>query len=464
MKYFGSKNENQADLPPPEKNDSVKQPDLTVDQPQPADSAAALDYLVKGKGFPGPDNVEQKQKNVSAEKNNSDSKLDEEIEEQPNTLVGQQLLAKKKFKQERQKKQHKKPSFFSMAIGAGVSLTEKMVFMDNMSTMLKAGLPLAAALNTLANETKQKYFKSILLHLKERVENGEQVSAGMKQYPKVFPEILVASVEVGESSGLLSDVLGHLANLLKAEKALKSKVFSALMYPAVVIIALIVVSLVLTFFVFPKIIDIFIEADVKLPAILIIVQYITRTLQNYGLYIAGGLIIGIFFLVIIFRRTKPKLWLHTILLRAPLAGRLIREIALTRFSGNLRILLASGLSIITSLDIVAKTVGNMRYRATLIQMSQELAKGIALNQAMAERPFLFPSITIQLTKVGEETGELENILAKISEFYDTRVNSVLANLSTLLEPILLIMVGVVVGFIAVSVIGPIYELTNSFSE
>jgi type IV pilus assembly protein PilC len=385
-----------------------------------------------------------------------------EVAEQPNTLVASQIEAKKLQKaadKERKKKNHKK----RLASGH-VSISEKMIFLDNMSTMMKAGLPLSATLATLQGEIKNKYFKTVIEHIRSLIENGEQFSSGLKAYPKVFPELLVATIEVGESSGLLSDVLAHLAGLLKAEKELKSKVMSALMYPMVVMLALIGVSLMLTLFVFPKLIEIFVEAKVKLPIILVGMQFLSTLLFSYGWYILGGVVVLIFGVRWLFRIAGPRAWLHQRMLELPLAGPLIREIALTRFAGNLKVLLSSGLPIIRSLETVSKTATNLQYQKAIVAMSVELGRGVALHEALASRPKLFPSLMVQLCKVGEETGELEHILEKVSEFYDTRVNNVLANLSVIIEPVLLIVVGVVVGFIAVSVIGPIYDLTNSFGD
>ncbi len=385
-----------------------------------------------------------------------------ELAGQPNTLIGQQLEAKKLQKaadKERLKKSHHK----RMASGH-VSISEKMIFLDNMSTMMKAGLPLSATLLTLQGEIKNKYFKLVIEHIRALVENGEQFSSGLKAYPKVFPELLVATIEVGESSGLLADVLAHLAGLLKAEKELKSKVLSALMYPMVVMIALVGVSLMLNLFVFPKLIDIFIEANVQLPFILLVMQFSAKILFAYGWYILAGVIVGFFGLRWFFHIPGPRAWLHKRFLELPFAGSLIREIALTRFAGNLKVLLSSGLPIIKSLETVSKTATNLQYQKAIVAISVELGRGVALHEALAARPQLFPSLMIQLCKVGEETGELEHILEKISEFYENRVNNVLANLSVIIEPVLLIVVGVVVGFIAVSVIGPIYDLTNSFGD
>ncbi|MCD4760754.1 type II secretion system F family protein [bacterium] len=345
-----------------------------------------------------------------------------------------------------------------------VTLTEKMMFMDNLSTMLRAGLALTPALKTINKEIKNKYFKDVLGQLEHHVENGQPLSKGMKQYPKVFSEMIIATVEVGENTGMLADTFGHLADILKAQKALRSKVLGALMYPSIVILALIGVSLFLALAVFPQLVGLFESNDVKLPFILLAVQTINLFIRTQGWFALGGLAALIVLLRIIFSRSKPKLVLHTFMLKWPFIGNLISELALTRFAGNLNALLAAGLAIVKSMDIVSQTIGNLRYRVEIKAMAKELEKGTSLEKTMSKRPDLFPSLTVQLCQVGETTGELENILAKISKYYEDRVNNILTNLSTIIEPVLLVVVGVAVGFIAVSVIGPMYELTMSFAE
>lgn len=347
---------------------------------------------------------------------------------------------------------------------ATVSLTDKMMFMDNLGTMLKAGLSLAPALKTIAKEIKNKYFRDVIENLARHVENGQVLSQGMKHYPKVFSEMITATVEVGESTGMLSDSFAHLADILKAEKKLRGKVISALMYPSIVLLALVAVSIFLAFFVFPQLVGMFEAAGVELPFILLAVQTITAFFANNGWYVLGGFIIFVIVLRAIFRLHGPKLRLHMFWLKFPFVGSLIKELTLTRFAGNLNALLAAGLAIVQSMEIVAKTVGNLQYRYVILDMSKELEKGTSLGKAMAARPKLFPSLTIQLCEVGETTGELENVLKKIATFYEEKSNNVLTNLSATLEPILLVMVGVAVGFIAISVIGPMYELTNSFAQ
>ena len=392
-------------------------------------------------------------------KNKKSKKEAPKEESQLGKAVKKEPIVKKKEKVEIVDRVSKKKKF----VLGRVSLTDKMMFMDNMATMLKAGLSLSPALNTLAKETKNKYFANIIKRLYQFVENGQLVSTGMKEYPKEFPEMIVATVEVGENTGMLADTMGHLAEILKAQKQMRSKILGALMYPCIVLFAIIVVSLFLALFVFPQMVTIFEGSNVKLPFVLVAVQYVNDVVRAYGWYILGGLVVLGIFIKYIFKYPKPRLWFDTVILRVPFVGNIIKEISLTRFAGNLHALLAAGLAIVKSLEIVAKTVSNRRYRKVVLQMSKELEKGVALNKSMETRPHLFPSITIQLCQVGESTGELENVLKKVSKFYEYRVNAVLGNMSVIIEPVLLILVGLAVGFIAVSVIGPIYELTNSFA-
>jgi len=345
-----------------------------------------------------------------------------------------------------------------------VSLTDKMLFMDNMSTMLRAGLSLTPALKTIKKEVKNIYFQDVLDYLCRHIENGQTLSTGMKNYPKVFPEMVIATVEVGENTGMLADTFGHLADIMKRQKELRTKVIGAMMYPTIVILALIVVSSFLALVIFPQLVDLFVSGGVKLPFVLVAVQTFNFVVKNYWYYVLGGLTVLIVLSKIVFSRPGPKLFLDKMMLKAPFIGKLNRELALTRFAGNLNALLAAGLAIVQSMEIVAKTLGNMKYKEEVILMAKELEKGQSLQEAMEKRPDLFPSLTIQLIQVGETTGQLEEILGKISKFYEDRVNNVLNNLSAILEPFLLVVVGVAVGFIAVSVIGPIYELTNTFAE
>ncbi|MCB9802646.1 type II secretion system F family protein [Candidatus Nomurabacteria bacterium] len=360
-------------------------------------------------------------------------------------------------------KKAKKKNFFKFRTGK-VNLTGKMFFLDNLSTMLKAGLALTPALETLAKETKNKYLQKVITHLRDRVENGQLLSVSMKEYPDVFPEMIIATVEVGENTGMLADALGNLASILKAQKKLRSKVIGAMMYPVIVLIALLGVSIFLALFVFPQLVSIFEDGGIELPFVLRAIRAVIDIMENYGGFVLIAFFIFLICLFFIFKLKKPKLSLHKFLLKIPFVGNLIKELSLTRFAGNLNALLVSGLSIVKAFEIVAKTLNNLYYRKVVQEISTELAKGVSLAEAMTQRPKLFPSLTVQLCQIGEKTGELDDILKKIADYYQERVDNVLANLSSIIEPVLLILVGLAVGFIAISVIGPMYELTLSFGE
>lgn len=373
------------------------------------------------------------------------AKMDKEVKE----------AVKKKKKEEASRKV---PSF------GLVTLTDKAMLMDNLGTMLKAGLAITPALKAIAQEGKNRYLRKVLNYLVEHVENGQPLSEGMKRFPRVFPEMVIATIEVGENTGNLSEALSHLGDILKAQKKLRSKVLGALIYPIVVLVILVAVSLLLALFVFPQLVTVFEEAEVQLPKILVVVNWLNFAIRNFGWYILGGLFCFVLILRMVFAFSGPRYLWHVLTLRMPIAGQIIKNLNLARFAGNLYALLSAGLSIVKAMNITAHTLGNMKFRKAVFAMAIQLEKGVALDETMRDRQELFPSLTIQLCNVGETTGELENVLKKISEYYEEKVSATLTNLSTILEPALLVLVGIAVGFIAVSVISPIYELTLSFAE
>lgn len=345
-----------------------------------------------------------------------------------------------------------------------VSLTDRAVLMDNLGTMLKAGLAITPALKAITQEIKNGYLRKVLNYLVEHVENGQPLSEGMKKFPRIFPEMVIATIEVGENTGNLSESLTHLADILKAQKKLRSKVLGALIYPIVVLLILVGVSLLLALFVFPQLVTVFEEAGVELPVILTVVNWLNFAIRNFGWYMLGGLVCFILIVRMIFAFSGPRYAWHLLTLRLPIAGSIIKNLNLARFAGNVFALLSAGLSIVKAMNITAHTLGNMKFRKAVFAMAIELEKGVSLDEAMRKREDLFPSLTVQLCNVGETTGELESVLKKIAEYYEEKVSSTLTNLSTVLEPALLVLVGIAVGFIAVSVISPIYELTLSFAE
>ena len=343
-----------------------------------------------------------------------------------------------------------------------VSQNEKIFFIDNLATMLQAGLPLVMALSTLAMEAKSKTMRKALMATKFTVDSGGKLSEALKEHPEIFPPLFISVIEVGEAGGTLSDVLTRLAITVKKSKSLKSKIVNAMLYPVIVVIAIIVVVIVLMIYVFPQLIAIFKEVNVDLPIQTKIVIAMVDISQQYGLYILMG---GFGFLAALMfgsRVRRIKHFYHAVAMRMPFVGGVWREVALTRAIGNLRMLMVSGVPIVEAFTITARTAGNLIFEDAFNEIGHEIELGQSVHESFAKRPRLFPSLSVSMARVGEETGKLDEIMGKLETFYEGRVENVFANLSTIIEPVLLLSIGVVVGFIAVAVIMPIYSLAQAF--
>jgi type II secretory pathway component PulF len=328
--------------------------------------------------------------------------------------------------------------------------------------MLNAGLSLSLALKTLSTETRNKAMKRALASIEHVIDNGRQLSDGLAEHPEVFPPLFIAVIRVGEAGGTLSEVLARLADIAKKEKALRTKVISALIYPAIVVVAMIVIIVILMLYVFPQLIGIFNEVGADLPVQTKVLIAVVNFMQAYGLYVAGGSIVMLLLLLMGRKiRSVHKLY-HAVMLRIPFVGKVAQELALTRVLSNIKMLMVSGVPIVQAFTIGSKTAGNLVYEDALVQISKKLELGNALHAVLAQQPRLFPSLAVTMAKVGEETGKLDEIMGKLHTFYQDRVDTIFSNLSTIIEPFLLLSIGVMVGFIAVSVIMPIYNLAQAF--
>ncbi len=359
-------------------------------------------------------------------------------------------------KRESQRKE-KKP-----LISFGVSQNEKIFFIDNLATMLTAGLSLSLSLRTLSTETKNKTMKRALRSIEHVIDNGRQLSDGLAQHPEVFPALFIAVIRVGEAGGTLSEVLQRLASIAKKDKALRSKVVSALIYPAIVVCAIIGIVTILMLYVFPQLISIFKDVGAQLPLQTRILIATVHFMQTDGLYVLIALILMGILLVWSRRIRSVHRFYYSLLLRIPFIGKVAQELALTRILSNIQMLMISGVPIVQAFTLGSKTAGNLVYEDELLRISKKLELGNALHAVLAQRPNLFPSLMVTMAKVGEETGKLDEIMGKLENFYGNRVESVFGNLSTIIEPFLLLAIGAMVGFIAVSVILPIYNLAQAF--
>jgi len=342
-----------------------------------------------------------------------------------------------------------------------VSNLERVNFTKHLSLTLKAGLAINDALRILKDQTASFQMKRVIGHLIKTVEDGRPLSIGLAKYPKIFSEFYINIVKAGEKSGTLEENLEHLAVQMTKDFELRRRVKSALMYPAVVLSATVILGVSLSLLVFPKLARLFKTFKVELPLLTRMLLAVTDFLEHWAVY-TGLAIVVLFFVLRFILRTKPiRPYWHKFILDLPLFGRIARNLNLARFSRSLGSLLKSGMPIVDSLEITANTLNNFSYKINLKKAKEEIEKGEKLSKALSPYASIFPPMVYQMIAVGEKTGRLEEVLFYLAEFYESEVDTATKNLSTILEPVLLIVIGIVVGGVALAVITPLYELTAS---
>ncbi len=340
-----------------------------------------------------------------------------------------------------------------------VSLVEKMVFSRHLAVMVNAGLSLNQSLKILAKQSKNPKFKKIINQIEESVRQGEAFSQGLAKYPKVFNEIYINMVRVGETSGNLSKVLKILAEQMKKNHELISRIRGAMIYPSVIICAMIGIGILMMIMVVPKLTEIFTDMDIELPMSTKIIIGISNFLKNN--YISGIIIFIALIALIKTLATKVepiRKVLHLAYIYLPILGSLIRKVNSARFARTISSLIKSGVSLVKSLQIVSGTLNNIHFKEALIQSAQQVQKGENLSAALTEYENLYTPMVIQMIDVGEETGNLSEILETLADFYEEEIDNATKNLSSIIEPIIMIIIGAAVGFFAVSMIQPMYSM------
>jgi len=341
-----------------------------------------------------------------------------------------------------------------------VKLSEKLMATRNLQVMISAGVPLPRALETLLLQTNNKYFKEVLNGIKEKVIKGSSLSESFAQYPKVFPEIYSSMVEVGEKTGNMEDVLDILAIQLERSYKLKAKVKGAMIYPAVILSAMIIIGVIMLIKVVPQLNETFTELNLELPAITTFIVNLGLTLQNYW-YIVLIVLIGIPFLFgYLMRKKSFKNHIDGLLLRIPFIKGLVRKINIAYGSMALSALIKGGVPIVSGLQISSGAVNNLKFKKALQYSSELVEKGEKMSQVFKDQSKLFPELFVQMIKVGEETGETSQMLLKLADFYEDQVANTTKNLSSIIEPILLLVIGATVGFFAIAMVQPIYSIMS----
>lgn len=341
-----------------------------------------------------------------------------------------------------------------------VPVAEKIFFAENFRVMIKAGLSISEALETLSLQTRSKRFASILNDIKTGVTEGGSLAAQLAKHPKVFPEYFINMIKVGEISGNLENNLGELSNQMKKDHDILSKVRGAMIYPSVIVVATIGIGVLMFVYVIPNVLSIFDQMNLELPLATKILIAISKLISNNGLLLAFYAITLVSLLTFAARTARGKRIIHYALLRLWIIGPIIKKINLARFSRTVSSLLKTDIPVIESFKITATVLGNLYYKEACARVSEELEKGIAISPSLTKSSELFPPLVTQMVAVGEKSGTLDELLSELAGFYEADVADITKNLSSIIEPILIVFLGGVVGLIAFAVISPIYSLSQ----
>lgn len=341
-----------------------------------------------------------------------------------------------------------------------VPVLERVLFARYFALMIRAGLDVEQALVALSEQTHNKVMRAAINGVATAVERGETLAAGMQSYPHAFPVLFVSFIRVGEATGRLQESLEILAKQMQKEYEMRRAVRGGMLYPAVIVAALIAVAFAMLVFVVPKLADVFSGFNVELPLM-------TRLLLATGTFFAGywwfviimGVVVafGVWGLMKIaaVKNAFMQMWLYV-----PIIGSIMRQVNLARFARSLSSLLASGVTFVEGLSILGTNTPHASYARVFLAGAEHVKKGKLLSEFLQETPRLFPPLIVNIIKVGEQTGSIADVLLEVATFYEGEVDQVMKNLTSIIEPVLMVVIGLAVGALAVSVISPIYNLVN----
>jgi type IV pilus assembly protein PilC len=342
----------------------------------------------------------------------------------------------------------------------GVSTRDVVIFTRQFATMINAGLPLVQSLSILAQQTENKTLKEVTKAVVYDVEAGNTLADALRKHPKAFPELYVNMVAAGEAGGILDTILLRLATFLEKNDALIRKVKGAMVYPAVIISVAVIAVAVLLIFVIPTFSAMFASVNMTLPLPTRVVIGASHILTRYWWLIIGGVVAALFALRTYYGTPNGKKTIDGGLLRAPVLGDLLRKSAVSRFTRTLGTLISSGVSILDGLEITAKTAGNRVIHDAIMSSRQSIAGGETIAGPLLASG-VFPPMVISMISVGEQTGGLDEMLAKIADFYDAEVDVAVSALLSLMEPIMIVVLGVIVGGMVVAMYLPIFDMVNA---
>ena len=355
-----------------------------------------------------------------------------------------------------------KPKPLFGAAGSRVKPRDVAIFSRQIATMMASGVPMVQAFEIIAGGQRNVRFKNMLTDVKQNIEGGSALHEAMAKYPVQFDELYRNLVRAGESAGVLDTALDTVATYKERIESIKGKIKKALFYPAAVLVVAFLVMLILLVFVVPVFQNVFSSAGVALPAFTQMVVSLSEFMQSYWLPFVLVLIIAIVGTIMAYKRSE-KLQ-HTVdrmSLKIPVIGNILRQSAIARFSRTLGVTFAAGVPLVEALDSVAGATGSMVYGQAIRKMRDDVAVGHQLHLAMSQTN-LFPNMVTQMVSIGEESGALDKMLFKVAEFYEEEVSNAVDTLSTLLEPMIMVIIGILVGGMVIALYLPIFKLAGTF--
>ncbi len=342
----------------------------------------------------------------------------------------------------------------------GVPMKDKVVFMRQMATMVGAGLPITRSLEIMVQQTSNPKFKKVIKNVLQSVESGKSLADSFREQEEIFDSITVNLIEAGEESGNLEVILERLATELEESNSLSGKIKSAMIYPIIILVVIVGVILMMMFVLVPSMSEIYKDFDAELPWATTFLMNLSSFFISYWwaiILLVSILIIGVKYYL---GTNKGKKNWDRLVLKIPSVGKIVSKMQLSQFTRILALLLGSGLSIIKALDLTAQGLSNTVFKETVMEAKDEVEKGGTLAMPIA-RSSHFPLLVSSMIAVGEETGEIDSVLTKVSEYYKEEVDTATSNLSTILEPVFLVIMGLAVGFIALAVYMPMFELSSA---
>lgn len=345
---------------------------------------------------------------------------------------------------------------------SSVSAVDIVTFTKHVSVMIKSGIVIRDAVETLIPQTKNQYFRSILSSILSDIENGQPFSRALSRYPKVFNPLYISLVKVGEESGTLDENLMYLAEKLKKDQSLRKKIQGVMLYPTIVITAAIVIGGYISIFVLPQLINFFDSLNAKLPWTTQLLLGFANLMKEHGILI----FIVMFVICILLRRAihskKIMPYWHQFLLKIPVFGLFIQNVQLASICRNLGVMLKSGLSIITALEITEDGADNLVFKSYIENLRSAVMRGKSIATELSLGGYAYiPIIASKMIAVGEKTGKLDESLLYLGDFFEEEVDNTAKNFATIIEPIVFIVIGLVVAFLAFAIITPIYELMGN---